>query len=62
MIDSSQHNAYCSRCNDTKVVKYKKLDEFTFREWVPWLTKPCECTKESYNGNLSNIRHTFFAS
>lgn len=60
MIDLLPHNKYCSRCNDTKVVKYKKLDEFTFQFWVPWLIKLRECTKESYNGNLSNIRHTFF--
>lgn len=31
----------CTLCNNTGVIKYKELDEFAFRQWTPWLTKPC---------------------
>lgn len=31
----------CRECNGTGIVKYKEIDEFTSRQWVPWITKPC---------------------
>ena len=36
----------CAVCKSTGVIKYKEVDEFTSREWVPWKTEPCtNCCK-----------------
>lgn len=34
---------FCYKCKDSGIIKYKELDEFTFRQWVPWKTKRCDC-------------------
>ena len=31
----------CGRCHGTGVVRYKELDAFAFRQWVPWQEMAC---------------------
>ena len=39
----------CGRCHGTGIVRYKELDEFAFRQWVPWQEMSCP------NGCMPNL-------
>jgi hypothetical protein len=48
------HQEKCQTCKGAGIIKYKELDEFTFRQWVPWQTKPCPmgCKASRNKGTL----------
>lgn len=37
----------CPHCKGAGEIKYKDLDEFCCRDWVPWKTELCRCIKNN---------------
>lgn len=35
----------CSKCKDTGIQRFKRIDGFTHYQWVPWEERPCICVR-----------------